>query len=91
MNECTVLRVEGPTPSWLMHFYVRTTDGHEQTFRVPVNPNGPHIENGPLGRTWGLQRCGHGEWQVSPSIEFGNWHETPKIVGVPDDEPWCQP
>lgn len=86
LNECSIAQV---SPSgWLMHFYVQTTDGHEQTFRVPVNPGGPHIENGPLGRTWGLNRCGPGEWQITPSIDFGNWHHTPKIVGVPDSEPW---
>lgn len=85
LNECTI----GPAgPGWLLTFYGRATDGHEQTYRVPVNPNGPHIENGPLGRTWGLVRCGSGEWQIEPSIDLGDWHETPKIVGVPDGEPF---
>lgn len=77
-----------PAGAWLLMFYVRTADGYAQYFRTPVNPNGPAVENGPLGRTWGLNRCGANEWQVSPSIDYGNWHQTPKIVEVPDGEPW---
>jgi hypothetical protein len=93
LNECAIAPIERMEPGttkrgWLLVFYGRADDGHEQTYRVPVNPNGPHIENGPLGRTWSLNRCGPGEWQVSPSINLGDWHYTPKIVGVPDDEPW---
>lgn len=87
LNECCILPVKDR--GWMLHFYGRATDGHEQTYRVPVNPGGPHIENGPLGRTWGLIRGERpGEWQITPSIDFGDWHHTPKIVDVPDDEPW---
>jgi len=89
LNECCIVPgVCGDARGWMLHFYGRTTDGHEQTWRVPVNPSCPHIEDGPLGRTWGLTRCGPGEWQISPSIDFADWHHTPKIVGVPDGEPW---
>lgn len=88
LNECCIVPVKAPSPAWLMHFHVRTTDGHGQTFRVPVNPNGPSLENGPLGRTWGLTRSAPGKWQISPSIDFGNWHHTPEIVDVPEGEPW---
>ena len=89
LDECTIAPVAtGAGVAWMMHFYVRTTDGDEQTFRVPVNPHGPPVENGPLGRTWGLTRSTPGSWQISPSIDFGNWHQTPMIVGVPEGEPW---
>ena len=90
LDECCIVPGrKGDARGWLLVFYVRTTDGHEQTFRVPVNPGGPHIEDGPLGRTWGLQHAAPGTWQVEPSIDLGNWHKTPKIVGVPDGEPWA--
>ncbi|MEX2716747.1 MAG: hypothetical protein Q6370_010640 [Candidatus Sigynarchaeota archaeon] len=89
LNECTIGPVVGGW--WQLHFYVRCNDGHEQMFRVPVNPNGSPVEDGPGGRTWGLTRCGPGEWQIAPSINFDpDWHQTPKIVGVPEREPWMR-
>ena len=86
IDECVIKAVGNV---WLLAFYVRTTEGNEQTFRVPVNPNGAPVEAGPLGRTWGLTRCGAGEWQVLPSIDLGTWHQTPRIIGVPEGEPWA--
>lgn len=68
---------------------------------VPVNPDGPYVEVGPSGRrTWGLARVGAGVWQVNPSVDVVGakrpdgtrepslWHQTPRIVGVPDGERW---
>lgn len=87
LDECCIVPV---APSgWLLVFYVRTNEGDERTFRVPVNPGGSHMEHGPLGRTWGLTRVGPGTWQVEPSIDLGEWHQTPTIVGVPDGELWA--
>lgn len=85
LNECCITAAE---TGWMLHFYGRAADGRERTYHAPINPNGTHTDGGPLGRTWGLTRCGAGEWQVSPSIDFGDWHHTPKIVGVPEGEPW---
>ena len=88
---------------WLLWFRVnRETDGQPDDFGVPINPNGSFIEAGPGGKTWGLNRAEPGAWQVSPSINVINtgevhpgehgapslWHQTPKIVGVPDGEAW---
>jgi hypothetical protein len=80
----------------------RETDGVADYFVVPVLPNGAFTESGPGGKTWGLSRAEPGAWQVSPSINVLNtgavhpgehaapslWHQTPKIVGVPEGEAW---
>lgn len=105
VGDCTVHRAaKSPAERWwLLWFYVaRETDGVPEDFCVPVNPGGPAIESGPGGRTWGLTKTAAGVWQVSPSINIqvsrvalmgpagpSLWHQTPQIVGVPDDEPWA--
>ncbi len=80
----------------------RETDGQPDDFLVPVQPNGSFVEAGPGGKTWGLARAELGAWQVSPSINVlgtrelhpgahdapSLWHQTPKIVGVPEGEAW---
>ena len=80
----------------------RETDGQPFDFCVPMNVNGPYLEAGAGGKTWGLARTGDGTWQVSPSINVLNtgekhpgehetpslWHQTPTITGVPNDAPW---
>lgn len=105
VDECTMHRaaVGGGTPFWHLWFRVlRETDGQPDDFCVPMNPNGPYLEVGPGGKTWGLTRSTPGAWQVSPSINVlahrevhpgehsapSLWHQTPMIVGVPGDEPW---
>jgi hypothetical protein len=82
---------------------LRETDGAPDTFAVPLNPGGPFLEQGPGGRTWGFAKTGDGVWQVSPSInvcvsrvphpgerptEASLWHQTPRVVGVPEPPPW---
>jgi hypothetical protein len=88
---------------WLLWLYVNREDnGQPADFAVPVNPNGTFVEAGPGGKTWGLTKSGQGTWQVAPSINVlgsqelhpgvheapSQWHQTPAIVGVPDDEKW---
>lgn len=91
---------------WLLWFRVnRETDGQPEDFAAPVNPNGGWIEAGPGGKTWGLNRAGMGVWSISPSINVINiravhpgehelpslWHQTPDLIGVPDDAWTTQP
>jgi len=91
------------TKYWMLWFCVnRDSDGAMDVFGVPINPNGSFVENGPGGKTWGLTNLGSGQWQVAPSINVLNtrdphpgehpapslWHQTPKVIGVPDGEPW---
>lgn len=90
LDECRVVPSKLTPLAWVLCFHVATTDDHEQTFRVPVNPGGDHVERGPLGRTWGLSRVDASTWRVSPSIDFGTWHQTLTIVGVPEDVEWSQ-
>jgi hypothetical protein len=83
---------------------LRADNGQPDTFCVPVAPLGPFNEHGPGGRTWGFGPLSDtGVWQVSPSInvlatkeiipghhptEVSIWHETPRVVGVPEGERW---
>ena len=91
------------TRYWHLWFRVaRKDNGQPDDFCVPMNPNGSFIEAGPGGKTWGLTRSTPGAWQVSPSINVlatkevhpgehpspSLWHQTPMIVGVPEDVPW---
>lgn len=115
VGECTLHRASnsGAARWWLLWFHVlRDNDGVPETFAVPVNPGGTYLENGPGGKTWGLQQPeaspyeiaqGTRNWQISPSINVLDdrdavagthqypslWHQTPAIVGVPEDEPWA--
>jgi hypothetical protein len=87
---------------WQLWAWVRRAGSGELFYvGVPVNPNGPYLESGPSGRrTWGLTRVDASDWQVSPSIDVVGdelpdgtrgpslWHETPRIVRVPDGERW---
>ena len=88
---------------WNLWFRVnRETDGQPDDFVVPVNPGGTYNEAGPGGKTWGFTLVEAGAWQVSPSINVLNtrelhpgahdapslWHQTPKVVGVPEGEAW---
>jgi hypothetical protein len=107
LGECTIrpaAELNGSRAYYRLWFYVnRDSDGQPDMFSVPLNPNGGWIENGPGGKTWGFNRCGAGEWQVSPSINVlttrdlhpglhpsvaSLWHQTPKVIGAPDGEPW---
>ena len=104
VNECTVRACsDGKSRWWQLWFHVaRETDGQLDTFVVPIAPNAGYTEVD--GRkTWGLTALGDGEWQIAPSInvlatrdahagghESGGslWHQTPKIIEVPDSERW---
>ena len=106
LGECTIHRAASASGRWwILWFYVaRETDGRPEDFAIPVNPNGSYVENGPGGRTWGLNRSEAGVWSISPSINVENtdartvhagdhpvpslWHQTPDIVYVPENEPW---
>jgi hypothetical protein len=74
VGECTIHGLRDSTGkriAWGLWILVRREDnGEEERLRVPVHV-GEHTENGPGGRTWGLRSLGSGEWQVSPSIDFG--------------------
>jgi hypothetical protein len=100
-DECLILpATNGQARWWMLHYRVLCNDGRDADFCTPINPNGPNLSNGPGGKTWGLNRAEPGAWQVSPSIAIANpiahepgepaelWHQTPKIVGVPEGEPW---
>jgi len=107
-SECTIHRagLSDGRRWWLLWFCVYREDraGQTVTIAVPVNPNGPYVEAGPGGRTWGLRPAGPGRWQVNPSIDAKGertavpgflqhpapsiWHQTPAIVDVPADEAW---
>jgi hypothetical protein len=94
-GECTI---KGAGERAQLHFcYTRTTDGKMEARIIPVRIGAP----GP--GYWGLTHVGVGEWQVNPSIqcldttdgpdgtariEYEVWHQTPRIVGVPDGEEW---
>jgi len=104
LDECTVRHAHDAEGHawWQLWTYVRRADtGQPFYVGVPVNPNGPYLKVGPSGRrTWGLLRASASDWQVSPSIDVVGdllpdgtrgpslWHETPKIVRVPDSERW---
>lgn len=103
IGECTVHRAaNGDGRWWLLWLRVRRDDtGDPIDVAVPINPGGEYIAEGPGGKTWGLQRSDSGTWQVSPSINVlvdqvhpgphdapSMWHQTPRIVDVPDDAPW---
>jgi len=104
IGECTVHRAGNDSGAkwWLLWFRVEREDGGGPIdVAVPINPNGSYVEDGPGGRTWGLTRAGVGTWQVSPSINVladqlhpgphespSLWHQTPRVVGVSDGEPW---
>ena len=102
IGECTVHRAGNSAGArwWLLWFRVyRDDDGRPDDFAVPINPNGPWLEDGPGGKTWGfnLIDARDGTWEVSPSInvlgsrevhpgehsEVSIWHYTPEIVDVP--------
>jgi hypothetical protein len=90
-GECTIRPTSaGAGHCWhLVMMVSRASTGEPWRLRAPVNPNAGPSEDGPCGRSWGLMRAGSGEWQISPSIDFGpDWHQTPTITGVPDGEPW---
>lgn len=107
-GECTIHRagLSDVKRWWLLWFCVYREDraAHTVTLAVPVNPNGPYVEAGPGGRTWGLRRSGADRWQVEPSVDakgdrsavpgFLNhpapsiWHQTPALVEVPAGEAW---
>lgn len=79
VGECTMHRAADSSGArwWLLWFRVnRDSDGLPDDFAVPVNPNGPYLDPGPGGRTWGLNRVDRelqpGAWQVSPSIDVKN-------------------
>ena len=104
IGECTVHRAGNDSGAkwWLLWFRVDREDGGGPfDVAVAINPSGGYVESGPGGRTWGLQRAGAGTWQVSPSINVladqvhpgphaspSMWHQTPRVVDVPDGEPW---
>ena len=70
-NECTLRRTSGGPGGrhWRLWFNVkRETDSALEVFCVPVIVSGPYTEEGPGGRSWGLNRAGVGRWMVSPSI-----------------------
>ena len=94
-GECGIWRPLGDTGPWYLSFgFTRTTDGKSESRSIPVNVNGPPINE---HNAWGLKRTDvPGRWQINPSIQCcdGNrddlevWHETPAIVDVPEGEPW---
>lgn len=90
---------------WNLWFRVaRETDGQPDTFVVPIAP-GKGFSEIDGRKTWGFAARGTvGEWQVSPSINVletrevhtgahesvgSLWHQTPKVVDVPDGERWA--
>lgn len=98
VGECTVHRASDSHAArwWLLWFFVlRDSDGVPEWFCVPVNPNGPYLETGPGGRTWGLTGLvgsahptlpGTKNWIVSPSINvlddrdaIAGTHERPSL------------
>jgi hypothetical protein len=105
LNECTVHACsDGVHRWWQLWFHVaRETDGQLEAFVVPIAPGGSYAEID--GRkTWGLAALGDGVWQVSPSINVTKerethpgvwekcgslWHQTPKIIEVPDGVQWA--
>lgn len=105
IGECVMRRAltADGTRFWHLWFRVNREDnGQPDDFCVPMNPNGPFIESGPGGKTWGLTQTSPGTWQVDPSINVlatrevnpgehpspSLWHQTPLIIGVPITEPW---
>ena len=104
LGECTVRGAhdERGRSWWQLWTWVRRQDTGEPFYvAVPINPNGVYVEVGRSGRrTWGLTRAAPGEWQVNPSIDVVGakrpdgtyepslWHQTPRIVGVPETERW---
>lgn len=82
VGECTIYRAGDSSGRrwWLLWFRApRDTDGGEEDFAVPVNPNGSFLENGPGGKTWALNRgyseSGSGTWQITPSINVEDTRE----------------
>ena len=105
VDECTIKTcIAGTTRFWHMWARVlRQADGQSLVFCVPIAPNASFVENGPGGKTWGLNRAGLNRWQIAPSInvlesgqvhpglhpiERSIWHQSPALVGVPDLERW---
>lgn len=104
LGECTVRGAHdgGGRRWWMLWAWVRRNDTGEPFYvAVPVNPSGPDEEVGRSGRrTWSLARVDATTWRVSPSVDVvGNlrpdgtrepslWHQTPRVVGVPETEPW---
>ena len=105
VGECTVHRAANDQGArwWLLWFRVtRETDNQPADFAVPINPNGPFVEAGSGGKTWGLTQSGPDTWQIAPSInvlpggavqegapaDASLWHQTPALVGVPAGEAW---
>lgn len=105
VGECTMHRATDGTTRW-WQLWMRVVDAHgaEDTFVVPMAPRGVYGEIDSR-KTWGLASVGGGTWQVSPSINvldtrdvhpgehptLGSlWHETPRIVGVPEGESWTK-
>jgi hypothetical protein len=109
LDECTIHRAGHPSVAssgarwWNLWFNVLRSDGVQDAFVVPINPNGAYEEYGAGGRTWGFTKTGIGVWQVTPSINVledratvgaivttvrSLWHQTPAVVGVPENELW---
>jgi hypothetical protein len=102
-NECTIFCSGGDARfKWYLRIcYRQKTDGELAECAVPVFPNADAPEGKP---GWGLKRVKDGCWQVSPSIKITTsrpdpsdpsrqqevelWHETPVVVGVPEEERW---
>ena len=74
VGECTIHRAGDSNGKrwWLLWFRVhRDSDGVEDDFAVPINPNGSFVEDGPGGKTWGLTR--------DPGVDACTWHVLPSI------------
>jgi hypothetical protein len=82
LGECTMHRAGTSTARWwLLWVHVaRETDGQSEDIAVPVIPGGQYTENGPGGRTWGLNKTGPGIWTVSPSINVLNDDDARLVV-----------
>lgn len=107
-GECTVHRAADADGRrwWLLWAYVYREDraGALIDLAVPVNPNGPYLDQGLGGRTWSLMSAGAGRWQLAPSVDakvtgakhpgfaqdtsMSLWHQTPTLVDVPEGEAW---
>ena len=100
-GECGVWRSRGDTEWYFSFAFLRTTDGKPEHRSIPIVVG---RDLAPGERGWSLKKAAPGRWQIHPSIsclEYVKdkdeqpksvevWHETPVIVGVPDEEPWTR-
>lgn len=99
-GECAIGKSAPGGTVYLAFCFTRVTDGKPETRRIPIHVGGTPDNDGwgftlVVPGVWQVTpsiKCSerlHNDPSDSAKYEDVEvWHETPQVVGVPDDEPW---